>query len=169
MGSLSWIAPCKQPLPAVFVCFGKVPEVSELSSCVLWVGFSITTRLSVGGDKSRKAWAGLRLHVPAEGFWAKRFGQNPSISAPSNMSWKWGITRRGNWPQGYNEILNWASTFMSVGQQCWEKLPGVVMDLSVWPQSLKELTPESTGAEGWYLLDCPVLLQGVWHVGKIQR
>lgn len=49
MGSLSRIAPCKPPLPAVFVCFGEMPEVSELSSCVLWVGFSIITHLSVGG------------------------------------------------------------------------------------------------------------------------
>lgn len=129
MGSLSWIAPCKHPLPAVFVCFGEMPEVSELSSCVLWVGFSITTHLSVGGDKSGKARAGRRLHVPTEGFWAKGFGQDPPISAPSNMSWKWGIARRGNRPQGYNEILNWASTSMSAGQQCWEKLPGVVTDV----------------------------------------
>lgn len=35
----------------------------------------------------------------------------------------------------------------------------------MWPQSLKELTPESSGMEGSYLvspvLDCPVLLQGL--------
>lgn len=41
------------------------------------------------------------------------------------------------------------------------------------PQSLKEVTPGSSSAEGWYLIspvpDCPVLLQGVWHIGKIQR
>lgn len=35
MGSLSWIALCKQPLPSDFVCFGETPEVSELGACVL--------------------------------------------------------------------------------------------------------------------------------------
>lgn len=60
---------------------------------------------------------------------------------------------------------------MSVGQECWEKAPGVVMDLCGC--RAKELTPESSGVEGWCLVspvpDCPLLLQGVGHAGKIQR
>lgn len=50
MESLSWIAACKQPPPAVFVCFGVMPEVSELSSSVLGVGLSIITRLRGAGQ-----------------------------------------------------------------------------------------------------------------------